>query len=363
MKQRKDPPDGKIVDHIYDYDSLIQSQRKNQNGHIYYIGDSKYYKEGSDPGENSIFKQFTYVRNVIQMNMELWKPSDKDITRYNYYDEATEGYNITPNFFIRGKINPDKIDYNDAQLVADTNNDGKPNIERKIHHHNRIFDRDTLFVQKYDINFLYVLTAYAQNHRDDSYKKRIREKFKENMLNWMSENYRFLLLTPMKADDKGETLEKHFHEVLGKVFTYGNGQYLMGLDLGKNESNAEEQLHRWEEDYEIWQSLKNDFKIEIFDIKNSVAKGIYQGEKLEAVVDDSKFASELNKYRTFNLETTPLIEEYGKKYFGMEATDWKRIIEEYNIIKPSATVIKMKDKDIDISIAANDRASDTDYHK
>lgn len=357
----KDQPDGKIVDHIYDYDSLIQSQRKDQNGHIYYIGDSKYYKEGSDLGENSIFKQFTYVRNVIQMNMELWKPSEKEITRHNYYDEKTEGYNITPNFFIRGKINPDKIDYNDAQLVADTDEDGKPNIERKIHHHNRIFDRDTLFVQKYDINFLYVLTAYAQNHRDDSYKKRIREKFKENLLNWLSDNYRFLLLTPKKADDKEDALNKHFHELLGKVFSYGNNQYLMGLDLGKNESNTEEQLHRWEEDYNVWKSLEDDFRIEIFDIKQSLAKGIYQGEKLKAVVSDTKFASELNKYRIFNLEPTPLIEKYGKKYFGMEATDWKRIIEEYNIIRPSATVVSINDnQNKELPIAANPREGSFD---
>lgn len=359
----KDQPDGKIVDHIYDYDSLIQSQRKDQNGHIYYIGDSKYYKEGSDPGESSIFKQFTYVRNVIQMNMEIWKPSDKEITRHNYYDEATEGYNITPNFFIRGKINPDKIDYNDAQLVADTDGDGKPNIERKIHHRNRIFDRDTLFVQKYDINFLYVLTAYAQNHKDDSYKKRIREKFKENLLNWLADNYRFLILTPNKADDKGETLERHFHEMLGKVFSYGNGQYLLGLDLGKNESKAEERLHRWEEDYDIWQSLKDDFKIELFDIKRSAVKGMYQGEKLQAVVEDSELANELNKYRTFNLKVTPLIEKYGKKYFGMELQDWKKIIDDYFVVKPAATVVNLKNEDLDISTAANGRESDTDYHK
>lgn len=361
----KDQPDGKIVDHIYRYDSLINASEKYKN--IYYIGDSKYYKEGSDPGENSIFKQFTYVRNVIQMNMDIWKPSNnKEISRHNYYDENTEGYNITPNFFIRGKINPDKIDYNDAQLVAETDNNGKVKVERKIHHHNRIFDRDTLFVQKYDINFLYVLTAYAQNHRDDSYKKRIREKFRMNLLNWLSDNYRFLLLTPKDKDKQVSSLEKHFHKVLGKVYSYGDGQYLMGLDLGKNESNSEEQLHRWEEDYEVWKSLEEDFKIELFDIKTSIAKGVYNGERLGSIVEDSDVAKDLNELQTFNQPDilSRIIDKYGRKYFGMDQNDWRKIINDYYIVRPSATMVNLQKKDNeDISMAAEkNKLEEQDNH-
>ena len=361
----KDQPEGKVVDHIYRYNSLINANEKYKD--IYYIGDSKYYKEGNDPGENSIFKQFTYVRNVIQMNMDIWKPSNnKEISRHNYYDENTEGYNITPNFFIRGKINPDKIDYNDAQLVAETDNNGKVKVERKIHHHNRIFDRDTLFVQKYDINFLYVLTAYAQNHRDDSYKKRIREKFRMNLLNWLSDNYRFLLLTPKDKDKQVSSLEKHFHKVLGKVYSYGDGQYLMGLDLGKNESNSEEQLHRWEEDYEVWKSLEEDFKIELFDIKTSIAKGVYNGERLGSIVEDSDVAKDLNELQTFNQPDilSRIIDKYGRKYFGMDQNDWRKIINDYYIVRPSATMVNLQKKDNeDISMAAEkNKLEEQDNH-
>ena len=80
----KDQPDGKIVDHIYHYGSLVREDD------IYYIGDSKYYKEGHNPGENSIYKQFTYAKNVIQMNMDVTS-SSKQIGRGNYYDDVTEG--------------------------------------------------------------------------------------------------------------------------------------------------------------------------------------------------------------------------------------------------------------------------------
>ncbi|MBF0946106.1 MAG: LlaJI family restriction endonuclease, partial [Alloprevotella sp.] len=59
----KNQEDGKIVDHIYRDKSLIDGED------LYFIGDSKYYKEGSSIGKNSRYKQFTYARNVIQYNI------------------------------------------------------------------------------------------------------------------------------------------------------------------------------------------------------------------------------------------------------------------------------------------------------
>ena len=95
-KYIKDQTDGKRVDHIYKAKSLID------NDDIYYVGDSKYYSDDSEVGKNSIYKQFTYAKNVIQFNIDLL--NDKlDCLRYR--DDLTEGYNITPNFFIRGIIN------------------------------------------------------------------------------------------------------------------------------------------------------------------------------------------------------------------------------------------------------------------
>lgn len=366
-EELKDQPDGKIVDHIYRYDSLIKTNDKNND--IYYIGDSKYYKQSNKPGENSNFKQFTYVRNVIQMNMEIWKPSDKEITRWNYYDERTEGYNITPNFFIRGKVTPERIDYSDPQLELWKDNNGKDIVERKLHHHNRIFDRDTLFVLKYDINFLYVLSSYALNHSDDGYNRQIHKLFRQNLLKWLANNYRFLMLTPkLKKKEKAEdVLERHFHKLLGKVYSYGECQFILGLDLGKNESNVEEQLHRWEEDYDVWKSLEDDFRIEIFDIENSTINGVYEGEKLNAVVDDQDLAQELNKQKIFDVKNIdmlpPIIDKYTKKYFGMSQHDWRKIFDDYFILKPKAVITTLPSNDEELSLAANNREASFDRHK
>jgi hypothetical protein len=83
LKKQKD---GKIIDHIYQEESLIG------DGDIYFIGDSKYYSEGNDIGENSIYKQFTYAKNVIQYHIDLIPEKAQGL---RYRDELTEGYNPT----------------------------------------------------------------------------------------------------------------------------------------------------------------------------------------------------------------------------------------------------------------------------
>ena len=209
QERLKDQPDGKIVDHIYHYGSLVREDD------IYYIGDSKYYKEGNDPGENSIYKQFTYAKNVIQMNMDVTSPSEQ-IGRANYYDEVTEGYNITPNFFIRGMVNPLHLNYIEAELEQEKNDEGEPKVEKRWHHKNRLFDRDTLFVLKYSINFLFVLSAYASGRVDEAYKNRIREKFKQNLTDELKRKYHFYLL--QSKGNRQEAINRHFKRLNGLIF-------------------------------------------------------------------------------------------------------------------------------------------------
>ncbi len=74
----KEQDDGKLVDHFYTYDALISDREKNND--VYYIGDSKYYKIGSNPGRESVYKQYTYARNVIQWNLNLFLPPEKGAT-------------------------------------------------------------------------------------------------------------------------------------------------------------------------------------------------------------------------------------------------------------------------------------------
>ena len=132
-KKLKYQNDDKIVDHIYLDKSLIGG-----NSNIYFIGDSKYYKDAHDITGAPLYKQFTYARNAIQYNVEQLYleqivgseklkelryrdsiPMDlsaKTEEMQKFKDSLTEGYNVTPNFFIRNGVPDGRIDYADPQL-------------------------------------------------------------------------------------------------------------------------------------------------------------------------------------------------------------------------------------------------------
>ena len=107
----KEQEDGKLVDHFYTYKGLISNREENND--VYYIGDSKYYKIGNRLGSEAIYKQYTYARNVIQWNLNLFLPESRGMTegqlqareedenrfrKIRLRDEVTEGYNVIPNF-------------------------------------------------------------------------------------------------------------------------------------------------------------------------------------------------------------------------------------------------------------------------
>lgn len=82
---------------MYTYQNLTNNEEEKD---IYYIGDSKYYKRGHKIGKESVYKQFTYARNVIQWNLDLFNDGDKEEQKdhFRLRDDVTEGYNVIPNF-------------------------------------------------------------------------------------------------------------------------------------------------------------------------------------------------------------------------------------------------------------------------
>ena len=333
----KDQPDGKIVDHIYHYGSLVREDD------IYYIGDSKYYKEGHDPGENSIYKQFTYAKNVIQMNMDVTSPAER-IGRANYYDEVTEGYNITPNFFIRGMVNPQHINYQEAELEQQKGKDGKPAVEKRWHHQNRLFDRDTLFVLKYSINFLFVLSAYAAGRVDEAYKKHIREKFRKNLKDELERKYHFYLL--MSNGNRKEAIDRHFRLLNGKVFnSFNDGRILLcAFEKGKRgavqlfeQIKSDFRVIRYRLGQDIHEAIQNQPEISLEPRTVSVQATFFpmRGAKLEDIRDDQDVYNFV--WRSMILEDMAsepgqIITECHKnfdfldKYPGMTTQDWDKVV-------------------------------------
>ena len=220
----KEQKDGKIIDHIYRDTSLLEADD------IYFIGDSKYYKEGSEVGKNSLYKQFTYAKNVIQYNIDIF---NRKQTGYilPYRDELTEGYNPTPNFFVRGFVDSDDLSYSDSKLR------NKGEVDCNYHFTNRLFDRDTLLVLTYDINFLYVLSAYVQSHgTSDSVNNFLRKRFRDDIVEAFEKTYDFYRLTPLNGLSNEEFIEKYFRKLIGKIYCTNNGMLLLALKNGENDN-------------------------------------------------------------------------------------------------------------------------------
>ena len=234
-KELYEQQDGKIVDHIYKDKSLL-----NVDNDIYYVGDSKYYKETTHYSKNSIYKQFTYAKNVIQYNINVFN-NKGDARNCRYRDELTEGYDITPNFFVMGVVDFDKLDNKDACIK---------NLGETLdnqHFENRLFDRDTLFLQKYSINFLYLLSIYVAK-LDSRAKASFRKQIREDFIRFIEGKFDFYLLESITASLK-ENINKHFRNLIGKIYKSNNAIDLVVMALHKNSKENKSILNEIDKDF------------------------------------------------------------------------------------------------------------------
>ena len=245
----KDQVDGKRVDHIYSYRNLTNNEGDKP---IYYIGDSKYYKLGNKVSAESVYKQFTYARNVIQWNLNLFLDESKENIELQkrhpkYRDEQTEGYNIIPNFFISAKMD-EKLSY--ADNVSTTNRENNTFLSR--HFENRLFDRDTLLVYHYDVNFLYVISLYARENKYQKaqWKANVRKLFREKIQVALEEKYKFYAMTPKPGLNHEKYLRENFQELLGKVYRPFDDTNYLSLALDQKEDN-DTLLTKLQKDYYV----------------------------------------------------------------------------------------------------------------
>lgn len=237
LKKHKD---GKEIDHIYRDTSFFTEDD------IYYIGDSKYYKAKSNVGTLSKAKQFTYAKNVIQYNINLFNKNELDLG-IRYRDSYTEGYNITPNFFISAMIDSD-LDFHQANLE----NVNNPLLS--FHFKNRLFDRDTLILQSYKINFLFLLSCYISKNRlvKMKFRKEARLKFRDELVAHLNSKYKFYKVVPVSSD----LIEKYFKLLNGKIYKpskYGNS-FILALEDNDNYMEDNKKLLKIIEDEEIEKS-------------------------------------------------------------------------------------------------------------
>lgn len=241
-KGLKEQYDGKVLDHLYTYQGLLSSDQPDDE--IYYIGDSKYYKLDSEVGKESIYKQRTYARNVIQWNLDLWGKGENDMEnqfeKIKIRDEVTEGYNIIPNFFISARL----VEKDGKQTFSFEDTTGKHPVKQEAswQFENRLFDRDTLLLSHYNVNFLYVLSLYAKNKaaEKNAWREKIRRTFREAVMELLKSKYYFYALAAHPDVNAQRYFQSHFQETLGKTFRPYENQQVFSLALDRSPEYEEE---------------------------------------------------------------------------------------------------------------------------
>jgi len=216
----KNQQDGKLIDHIFCFPSLLGAK-----SNIYFIGDSKYYADKHRPEGVALYKQFTYAKNTIQyhidqLHLKAKTGAAKTRTKLRYRDTLTEGYNITPNFFIRSRVKENNTEFDQPALsLCDDWNEakGQKYPPTNKHFEDRIFDRDTLILREFSINLLFVIAAYA-GYEDECWTIEIHKKIRDAFIESIDSEYEFYIVTPAKITPL-QFLHLYIDKLNGKVYT------------------------------------------------------------------------------------------------------------------------------------------------
>ncbi|MBO7054306.1 MAG: LlaJI family restriction endonuclease [Bacteroidales bacterium] len=226
-KNAKNQTDGKNIDHLYKGQSILSQNKDTQT---YYIADSKYYKRSeraTTEGDTekytalhgtSIPKQFTYARNLIQWNLDLFLKDNKPEKEIQLRpDELTEGYNVIPNFFISAFIPTEEGKKFDFKFEG-VNQQNQIDFSRQFE--NRLFDRDTLLLCHYDVNFLFIVSLYGRNNKSsqNAWKTKVRSEFRCRIQKTLDELYEFYILTPKLGQNCYQFVKDNFYKLNGKLF-------------------------------------------------------------------------------------------------------------------------------------------------
>lgn len=249
-KELTDQRDGKLVDHMFIGQGLIE-QSALSTEMTYYIGDSKYYKRTKNDrtqlGDKSIYKQYTYARNVIQWNMNLFLDGDNKGKHPQLRDSLTEGYNPIPNFFISARI-PNKqtggtkfLSFDDKELISQ-----EKGIQLNRQFENRLFDRDTLLLCHYDVNFLYIVSLYGRDNKgaQSAWREYVRKEFRNKIQSTLNRLFTFRVLQPRGGMDCYGFIQDNFHLLNGKIYRpKADSNYLVLALMNDEEPELWKQLH------------------------------------------------------------------------------------------------------------------------
>lgn len=105
---------------------------------------------------------------------------------------------------------------------------------------NRLFDRDTLFVHRYSINFLFVLSAYIS--RDSilkkEFRKRARIRFRKDIIEYIRERYVFFRVYHNEKSNNEKIINDNFRRYCGQMYRLKNDDesFIVAFEKDRDES-------------------------------------------------------------------------------------------------------------------------------
>ena len=188
-------------------------------------------------------------KNIIQYNIDLWNTKG---TFHNenirYRDDITEGYNITPNFFIYGHIE-DPNDFENSQIIQKT-----PKPEVSYHWPDRLFDRDTIFVHQYSINFLFVLKSYTSynSYKLKSFRDDVKKIFRTGFIDYFNNSehcgFKFYECI-LQPSDFPNYIRKSFKDFNGKSIITEDNRLIVAIH------QKDDSLNQYLENFKLLECL------------------------------------------------------------------------------------------------------------
>jgi len=215
--------DGKIIDHIFSEKSFLTKQK------TLFIGDSKYYKE-EYVDRYSIFKQFTYSRNIIQE----FENSRNYFDRHNILlrEDVSRGYDNIPNFFIFGDINQNEY-WEIPKIPIQPMLNQPPIISQQFD--NAFFDRDTLHIFHFKVNLLFLMEMYTNRKsvNRQKYKTLFRQTIRNRIADYYNNTYDVFTIENLNLM---EFIKENYYSLWGKIFLIQNDTAVLVLEKDKEES-------------------------------------------------------------------------------------------------------------------------------
>lgn len=208
-------------------------------------------------------------------------------------------------------INPATLSYEDKT----EEHKKQPPISR--HFNNRLYDRDTLILSHYDVNFLYVLSLYARNNAGakEAYRSSVREKFRKSIQDILNKSFKFYAMEAHADVDSVKYLKEHFKDVVGKVFSPYQNDNIYSLALDMSDPESEPLLDKLKEDFYVAECKLGDEPSSVIQrareqFGGAVRKVVYDGSFLTCLVRKNETAED--DTRLFDLFSTHQAE--GKTY-------------------------------------------------